>query len=685
MPIVSVHPRALTPVAQALLALAVSLSAQAQSPNAAPLQTIVVTGNPLRSEAPTTPVASLAGDELALRGAASLGDTLDGLPGVAATRFGPGASRPVIRGLDGERVRVLANSGATLDASALSFDHAVPIEPMLAERIEVLRGPAALLYGGGAIGGVVNVIDNRVPRRPASGFSGAVELRRDGTAAGRAGVLMLEGGDRRSAWHSDLALRDAGELRVPRFEPMQDGTALPATERVRNSDARAQSGAFGASVFLDEWRLGAAFDRQRNAYGVVAEPDVRIDMHRNQLRLESEWTPRATSIRALRAQALLADYEHREIEGGGEVGTTFSHRGGELRVEAVHRRLGFLEGTLGLQIERGRFSALGEEAFVPSTRSEREGLFLLEEASFGPSTTALGLRHERASVASRGDADPDVVRFGAAQERRFSLSSLSLSQRFALGAGWALAGQASRNERAPSAAELFANGVHAATGTYERGDSTLPAERGRAWELALERRVAGSHLRVAAWQARFGRYLGLIDSGLVVDEEGTPVPADTPDAVPLFRFEAVRARLNGVEVDWEQRLVLGGMALQVRAGYDRTRADDLTHGEPLPRIAPERLRAGLTLARGAWQWRLDLTRLARQDRVPATDSATPGATLVDLGLAWRGAWAGREALVWLKLGNAGDRLAKNASTFETVRQLAPLPGRALSAGLRMAI
>jgi iron complex outermembrane receptor protein len=288
-------------------------------------------------------------------------------------------------------------------------------------------------------------------------------------------------------------------------------------------------------------------------------------------------------------------------------------------------------------------------------------------------------------VDSRGDADAAEPRFGAATQRRFSPTSVSMSQRFDLGGGWALAGNASRNQRAPSAAELFANGVHAATGTYEQGDVTLGTERGTAWELAVEQRSATGQLRLAAWSARFGRYLGLIDSGLFVDETGTPVPADTPEAVPLYRFEAVRARLRGLEAQWEQRFMLPGWTLHARAGADRTIADDLTHGEPLPRIAPSRLRAGLTLERGAWQLRLDATRLARQGRVPATDSATAGATLVDLALAWRGTWATRGTLLWLKLGNAGDRLARNAATLESVRQLSPLPGRALSAGLRMTL
>ena len=671
----------LTPLA---LAAALPLGVLAQTAAApAPLQTIVITGNPLRSETLSAPVSVLAGDELVQRRSGSLGETLDGLPGVAATRFGPTASRPVIRGLDGERVRVMNNSNASLDASALSFDHAVPTDPLIATRIEVLRGPAALLYGGSAIGGVVNVLDNRVPQRRIAGFGGAADLRLGGAASERSAAALIEGGGASMAWHADLHLRDAGLQRAPSFAPVADGETLPVTQRVRNSDSRAQGGAVGASWFFGEGRIGLAFDRHRSEYGVVAEPDVSIDMHRNQVRLEGEWTPGTGWLSALRLHGQVADYEHREIEGSGEIGTTFKNRGGELRLEAAHRPLAGLKGVLGVQVERGRFSALGEEAFVPSTQTRREGVFVLEEFVAGPSTTSAGLRLERTQVDSRGDADPAEPKFGAAAGRRFSLASLSLAQRYALGHGWAVSGQASRNQRAPSAAELFANGVHAATGTFERGDPGLGAERGQALELALERQAADGRLRIAAWSARFARYIALRDTGEQVDEAGDVVPPDTPDSVPLYRFEPVRARLQGLEAEWRQRHAMAGWVLHSQWRYDLVRATDRDRGEPLPRIAPWRLGLSLGVERGGLTARIDVNHNGRQSRVPAVDSSTPASTLVDVSLSWRTRLGGSDALWFAKLGNLGNERAYNATTNENVRRLSPLPARALSAGLRV--
>ena len=190
-----------------------------QAPSAPLSSSVLITGNPLGRERLAAPTSVLSGDELVLRRGSTLGDTLDGLPGVSSSYFGPNANRPVIRGLDGDRVRVLSNEGASLDASSLSFDHAVPIDPLIVQRIEVLRGPAALLYGGSAIGGVVQALDNRIPRAPLKGLTGSAELRLGGAARERGGALVLDAGNAAAAVHVDVFSRETADLRVPRFVP----------------------------------------------------------------------------------------------------------------------------------------------------------------------------------------------------------------------------------------------------------------------------------------------------------------------------------------------------------------------------------------------------------------------------------------------------------------------------------
>lgn len=661
----------LSPVALACAALSQPAAAQSAP---TPVERIVITGNPLGSERSTQPVSVLAGDELVLRRGGTLGDTLDTLPGVSQTGFGPNASRPVIRGLDGDRLRVLDNSGSTLDASALSYDHAVPLDPLVATGIEVLRGPAALLYGGNAVGGVVNVLDNRIPVAPVTRTGGSAELRLGGAAAERGAAAVLETGGAGWALHLDAAARNTDDLDVPEHTPVADGEALARTDEVRNSAAKTRSAALGGSWFFAGGRVGLALDHYDSEYGVVAEPDVTILMRRNQLRAEGEWRLDGGPFSNLKLQARGADYEHREMEGA-EVGTVFSSRGGELRAEARHRALGPLRGVVGVQAESFDFSALGEEAFVPDTTTRRLGLFVLEETDLGPGTVSAGARVERADVDSDGGG-----RFGDARSRGFTLFSASLGTTMPLAPGWNVSAHLASTERAPTYFELYADGVHAATGAYERGDPTLDAERGVSADLALQWKSGASSLRAGVFATRFSRFISLDSAGVSVDEDGEVV---TEDGVPLYRFDAVRARLYGAEFEARTTLDAAGWRWTPSASADFTRATNTTTDEALPRIAPWRTTLALAASRADWTLRAELRHAGRQNRVPTGDSTTAGYTLLNLAASYRFTLGGQDALWYLKLDNATDRLAYNATAIETIRGLSPLPGRALATGLRL--
>jgi iron complex outermembrane receptor protein len=417
----SIPPHPLRPLAApCLLLLAGHAFAQSPTQTQTPPQTVVITGNPLGRSAGTQPVSVLSGDALLQRRAATLGETLDGLPGVAASGFGPNSSRPVIRGLDGERVRLLDNGAVSVDASSLSFDHAPASDPLIAERIEVLRGPAVLLYGGNAIGGVVNSLDNRIPRRPAAGLSGRAELRAGGAASVRSGAAVLEGGGASGlAWHVDAFGRNQDDLRVPEFTPLEDGAPLEPTRRVRDSAARSAGGAVGAGWAGRQGYLGAAADTVHQRYGITVEPGVVIRMQRDRLSLAGEWRlPGGTLINKLSGQASRTRYQHDEVEASGEIGTRFGSRGSEARLQAQHAPLGPLQGVFGVQVEDLRFSALGEEAFVPDTRTRSRALFVLEEIENGGWCSAAALVSSRFGC-QQGRRRPGNARFGAAQERRF--------------------------------------------------------------------------------------------------------------------------------------------------------------------------------------------------------------------------------------------------------------------------
>ena len=657
--------------------------AQAVAAAAAPttLEKVVVTGNPLGSAEIAAPVSVLTGDALVLRRGSTLGDTLNGLPGVSTTSFGPNASRPIIRGLDGDRVRILSNAGASLDASSLSFDHAVPIDPLIVERLEVLRGPGALMYGGSAMGGVVNALDNRIPKQPLNGTSGAVELRLGGAERERGGAALVETGNSAYALHADVFGRQTSDLQVPRYVPVQDGAPLPATTRVRNSAADTRGGAVGGSLFFGKNRLGLSIDSYDSTYGPVAEPDVSIRMKRDHLGVSGELKDLGGPFSSLRAQFNNTRYEHKEVDRSGAVGTVFKTSGNELRVEAEHAPLGPLRGVLGVQLEDFDFSALGDEAFVPSTRTRRQSVFALEEMGWAGGSLTGGLRLERARVDSDGDADPKLPRFGPAQQRSFSLRSASLANVYKLDAQWALTGAVSVSERAPTSFELYANGVHAATGTFERGDTRLPTERGSNLDVALQWKRGASHLRAGAFASSFSRFISLQASGNTIQE---PDGQGGFNGFPEYVFKVVRARLHGVEIEGSQRLVDGPWTVDVSGKLDFTRARNADTGEALPRVAPLRLNIGLDAASGPWAGRIELDHAARQNRVPTTDVPTAGYSLVNLSLSRRLEFASTDALWFLKLGNLGNTLAYSASAIQTVRELAPLPGRSLKTGIRVA-
>ena len=662
----------------------------AQTPLPAAAPQVVITGNPLGSDRGTQPSAVLAGEGLALRRAGTLGETLDGLPGVAATGFGPQASRPVIRGLDGDRVRLLDNGGASADASNLSFDHAVALDPLVVERIEVLRGPAALLYGGNATGGVVNAIDNRIPRSPLQALSGRAELRLGGAAAERASAALLEGGQGGINWHLDAAQRLSGDLRTPRFSPVKDGQAGPETTRVANSAGQSRSAALGASWADAHGFVGLALDDHHNGYGVTVEPDVTIRLQRQRLQVAAERRGLAGPLSAWTLQASQTRYQHQELEASGAVGTTFRSRGQDLRLQATQAALALpglaagtrLAGVFGLQAETLDFSALGAEAFVPASHTRSTALYALQTLTLPGLSLSAGARIERVRVQSEGDAaDSASRRFGDAARRDFSPGSLSLSLQAPLAAGWAASATLGRTQRAPAYYELFANGVHVATGAYERGNPLQALERSQHAELGLQWQQAGAQLHLAAFATRFANFIAL-------DASGVQVPVDNGAGgtlrLPEYRFTGVPARLHGVEVEGRARLSDAPWQLDAHASLDALQGRNGDTGQALPRIAPVRLQAGLDAAQGAWRLGGQLRWAARQQQVPANDIPTASATTLNLYASWQQRLGAADAVWTLKLSNLGQALAYNASALRSARELAPAGGRALWAGLRLA-
>lgn len=639
------------------------------------LEPVVVTGNPLGTPDQIAPVEQLSGNGLVLRRQTTLGETLNGLPGVSSTYFGPNASRPVIRGQDGDRIAIVSNGGASLDLSALSYDHAVTIDPLLAQRVEVLRGPGVLQYGGNAVGGVVNVIDGRIPRE-ALDEQGSVTGQLDAAYATgnqeRGGALAIDGGNDRYVLHVDAMGRKTDDVAAPKkLECTQDGVTH-SERRICNSASETSGGAVGGSLFFDRGYLGASVSNYDTDYGTVAEDEVTIKMRSSRVALEGELRDLGSVLQSLKAQYSQTDYQHTEYEGD-EVGTRFKTDGEDLRLEARHVPVnalgGALDGVLGLQFDRSDFSADGDEAYAPNSRTRQSAAFVYEELGLGWGKLSAGARVESVKVESLGiDGNPTFF----TDSRDFTPTSYALGALWNVAPEWKLTSNLALNERAPKHYELYANGEHVATNAEEIGDPNLDVERSTSVDLGAQWQRGAHRAQVQVFQHRFSNYISL---------EGTDLAA----APPQYTYTQVRARFTGVEASGNARLLDGQHKVDLGLRADYVEAENTSTGEPLPRIAPMRVGATLGWNLAAWNASLGMDRYAKQDRVPDGQTETDGYTLWNATLNYNSKMNGMPVTWYARLDNITDELAYSSSSIltQTAPDKSPLPGRSLKTGMQL--
>lgn len=696
------------------VAVATVLAANAQTlpVPATQLPPVVVTGNPLGSELfeLVQPISILSGEELFQLRRSTIGETLNGLPGVRSTGFGPNASRPVIRGLDSDRIRILQNGTSVQDASSLSFDHAVAVDPLVVERAEVVRGPAALLYGGSAVGGVVNLIDNRIPQSAVQGFSGRGETRFGGAEREKSSGVVLEAGNGRLALHADAYTRDTDDLKIkgpnisPRLQAI-DPARVVTQGTLPNSASRSSGGAVGVALTWERGYAGISYSGFDSHYGTVAEPNGVIDMKSNRLDLAGELRDISGFITAAKFKFGRTDYEHNEIDLG-VVGTTFRSRGYDSRVEFTHAKFGPLTGAFGLQMSDLDFSAVGAEAFIPSTNTNARALFIYEEAQFGKLKLSFGGRHEGTDVRAEGGG-PLVTtgpntgnpRFDPAQKRNFSTNNGALGALWNFTPSLALAVNGAWNERAPTFYELFANGPHLATAAYEVGNATFSKEKSTGLDAALRMKsgtgvgnISGS---VSVFQNRFKNFVTLFDAGNRRGADGELNPVDAngdgradgsgAEILRELQYRAVPARFRGAEVEGKIRVLeQGASTLDVQLKFDTVRAENLSTGLPLPRIAPRRFNVGLDYRHNAFGARLDATHVAGQGRVASGELPTDGYTMLNAGVSYQIkmplASLGKVDL-FARGVNLLNEDARNHGSF--LKDIAPLGKRSAQVGARV--
>jgi iron complex outermembrane receptor protein len=635
------------------------------------------------------PITVLTGTELSLRLQPTLGETLAQQPGVSSTYFGPGASRPVIRGFSGDRIRVLQDGVGTNDASNTSPDHAVAYDPLSTRRIEIVRGPATLLYGGNAVGGVVNVLDSRIPDSvPGRAVGGAFELAGGTVADEKQGALSLDGGRGRFAWHADGFARDAGDIAIPglaesaalRAEEGEEGEEHEQAEGVLpNSATEGRGGAVGGSFVGGRGFLGLALSGFDTEYGVPGhheehaeeeaggeeegegEEAVRIDLQQRRADLRGEVRDPLRGLSTVRLRFGLADYEHKELEGGA-VGTTFTNQALEGRMEATHRAIGALTGSFGLQVGRRDFEAVGEEAFLPPTLTNNWALFAFEEIGRGAVRLQLGARYERQDVDAEGPA-PD--------SRTSDALSGSAGLTWRGGRGYSAGLSVARSTKLPTAEELFSNGPHIATQSFEIGDPDLTNEKSLGLDLTLRR--LGERVRGEA-----GVFVNSFDDFIFAE-----VTDEVEDGLGVVRYVQRDARFWGAEASLAIDLLhREPHHLDIELSGDLVRAELRDTGEPLPRIPPSRVGAGLHYHGERWNGRVEVRHAAEQDRVSLFERPTPGYTLVNANLGYR-LFAGRTIVDFILRGtNLTDEEARVHASF--LKDLAPLPGRDVRLTVRLA-
>lgn len=605
-------------------------------------------------------------DALNRERAASLGDTLSTQAGVQSSSFGPGASRPVIRGLDGPRIKTAENGVGTMDVGTISPDHAVTSEVLGARQVEILRGPATLLYGSGAIGGLVNVVTDRIPQAHSDGmrlladtrFSTA-ERTRDFGGQWRASAGPL-------AFTGEFSDRHTNDFAAP-------------AGKVANSDTATRNASLGGSFIAGNGFVGVGISRFESNYGIPSPDASRIDLERNRIETLGEFND-VFGLERVRFSAAHNQYRHAELEASGDVGTVFRNDATSARFDLQTRPFAGWRTVLGADVEQGRFSAIGEETIVPRTSSSNRALFAVSERKLGPGRIEIGGRVERVNHA------PDSTT--TLPPRDFTLASGSVGYQWQLSHDSALTASFSHAERAPAIEELYSHGAHIATLTYDIGNPLLTKERSQNFDLSYKLQSRTWNLQASVFRNTVKNFV----YGASVDSNGDGI-ADrvdttgvaTPGAELLKReFTNTNARFTGAELAlaYAPAQGLGFMTMA-----DTVRGVITGGGGNLPRISPSRIGGKLTWRAGTsdtWYADAGVTHVFKQDRVASFETSTPGYTRIDASLRYR--WhftsnrtSNRSADIYLLAKNLGNRDLRVHTSF--LKDFAPLPGRSLFIGV----
>lgn len=627
----------------------------------------------VRSET-ALPITVMSGEELHRASRATIGETLANQPGINNASFGPAVGQTVIRGQAGRRVLNLSNGLANADASGSSADHAVAVEPILADAVEVLRGPSTLLYGGGAIGGVVNIIDNRVPRTLSGVPAFSLEARHDSAAEQNAYVGRLEFDTGNLAWHFDGMHRDWNNLDIP-GHAIDNAYLEPGHDNpdgfIPNTGGKTGSFTAGSSWIFDSGFIGLAVNRLDNTYGLPGgahaegEADVFIDMGSTRVDLTGEWRNPYPWLEHVDLRMAYTDYSHAEMEGPGNVGTQFSNESWQQRLQLTLVQAAPWHGVLGLQNSSETFGAVGEESFIPVTDISARGLFLVEDYHGDGFTVELGAR------LNNDDYSPQQA---VAPARDFTTFSFSASTLWDLNAVSSLGLILSHSQRAPSIEELYSNVglasldqcvIHNATGACETGDTGFGKESSNNVDLTLSLDKGGVSASFTLFYNDFSDYIALVNTGR--QTQGAAVRD----------YRQLDARFSGLEVDLTFML---NDYLDLQVFGDSIHSHLAEQGDA-PRMPPTRFGSRLNYDGGDWNTYLSVMHARAQDDPGRYEIRTGSYTRWDAGVEYNmPVRSSGEILLFLRGRNLGNDDIRLATSY--LRGFAPEAGRSVEAGVR---
>ena len=661
----------------ALTTLASSM-ALANTPEAKPLLEITITASPLGRTADelVQPIAVLSGEDLASKKRTSIGETLANEPGISTGDFGAGASRPVIRGQSGPRVDVLANGISAMDVSALSPDHAVAINPLIARQIEIIKGPASLLYGSSASGGVVNIIDSRLATEVTEGFVGALEASQGSNARNTLNSADINYGSGNHQFHLDATRSRNEDYAIPGNAAI-DGSGSQG--RLANSASDLDNGALGYSYIADNGNaVGISTSQYDQRYGLPIEDEKFIVMRQRRYDAQALLRDPIPALESVRIKLSDSRYGHTEFEDAATIGTRFTNNETQARLEALHQPIAGFRGVVGLQLGQREFAAIGDEAYVPPTKSGQVGLFVLEERRFGRHKVELGARLERVRLSAENAPSLDFTPISASLGNLYDISENS-HLRITL----------THAERAPAIEELFANGPHEATATFEIGSRDLRKEQSQDIEIGFDHHQGRFDFEAAIFHKQARNYIFASErddgNGNPVRVEGDGV-ANPNGELLLIDYRQNSARFSGYELAASYALLDetdGPVQLSVRGFTDAVRGTiETTNGDsPAPRLTPSRYGISLHGHFKEASANINYVHAMEQDRPGRLDTQTAGYGLLNADLSLVIHRHGRsEASIFVQGTNLLDDDIRRATSF--VKDVVPAPGRGGLVGIR---